>query len=130
MCSGAESRGVVAKADGQLQDNGTYESDSFKDADLIKLVEKSNSIFQSHEKKKLFIEEELKHFTYNCKKATNIGKMYLFPKIHKHLVNVPDCCVILNYSAPTEKASKFLVDHLQPIVRSGMSYIKDNNDLA
>ena len=32
----------LAEADRQLKDNETYESSSFKDADLIKLVEKSN----------------------------------------------------------------------------------------
>ena len=59
-----------------------------KDANLIKLVEKSNSIFQSLRKRKLFTEEELKDFTYKYKKAINFGKMYLLPEIHKRLVNV------------------------------------------
>ena len=31
---------------------------------------------------------------------------------------------------PTEKASEFLDHHLQPILRSGMSYIKDSNDFS
>ena len=43
--------------------NETYESSSFKDADLVKLVEKSKSIFQSFRKGKLTTEEELKYFT-------------------------------------------------------------------
>ena len=59
-----------------------------KDANLVKLVEKSNSIFQSLRKRKLITEEELKDFTYKYKKAINFGKMYLLPKIHKRLVNV------------------------------------------
>ena len=60
-----------------------------KDANLVKLVEKSNSIFQSLRKRKLITEEELKKdFTYKYKKAINFGKMYLLPKIHKRLVNV------------------------------------------
>ena len=54
----------LVEADKQLKDNETYESSSFKDADLIKLVEKSNSIFQSLRKRKLITEEELKYFTY------------------------------------------------------------------
>ena len=37
----------LAEADRQLKDNETYESSSFKGVDLIKLVKKSNSIFQS-----------------------------------------------------------------------------------
>ena len=59
-----------------------------KDENLIKLVEKSNSIFQSLRKRKLLTEEELKDFTYKYKKAINFGKMYLLPEIHKRLVNV------------------------------------------
>ena len=35
----------IDKADRQLKDNETYESSSLKDEDLVKLVEKSNSIF-------------------------------------------------------------------------------------
>ena len=54
--------------------------------------------------------------------------MYLLPKIHKRLVNVPGRPVISNCGTPTEKASEFLDHHLQPIMKSGMSYIKDTND--
>ena len=99
-----------------------------KDANLVKLVEKSNSIFQSLRKRKLITEEELKDFTYKYKKAINFGKMYLLPKIHKRLVNVPGRPVISNCGTPTEKASEFLDHHLQPIMKSGTSYIKDTND--
>ena len=42
----------LAEAGRQLKDNETYESSSFKDAPLVKLVEKSNSIFQSLRKRK------------------------------------------------------------------------------
>ena len=100
-----------------------------KDANLVKLVEKSNSIFQSLRKRKLITEEELKKdFTYKYKKAINFGKMYLLPKIHKRLVNVLGRPVISNCSTPNEKASEFLDHHLQPIMKSGTSYIKDTND--
>ena len=68
----------IAEADRQLKDNETYESSSFKDVDLVKLVKKSNKIFQSFRKRKI-ITEELKYFTYKYKKATNFGKMYLLP---------------------------------------------------
>ena len=89
---------------------------------------KRNSIFQSLKKRKLIIEEELKYFTYKYKKDTNFGKMYLLPKIQKRLINVPGRPVISNCGTPTEKASEFLDHHLQPIMRSGMSYIKVTND--
>ena len=54
--------------------------------------------------------------------------MYLLPKIYKRLVNVSGLPVKSNCSMPTKKASKFTDHHLQPIMRSGMSYIKDTND--
>ena len=41
---------------------------------------------------------------------------------------MPGRPVISNCGTPTEKASKFLDHYLQPIMRSGMSYIKNTND--
>ena len=61
------------------------------------------------------------------KKATNLGKMYLLPKIHKILFNVPSRPVILNCSLPTEKLSEFLDSHLIGIIQESWSYIKDSN---
>ena len=95
---------------------------------MAKLIEKSNTIFQSLRRKNLITEKELKYFSYQYKKSTNFGKMYLLPKIHKRLDNVPGRPVISNCGTPTEKASKFLDHHLQPIMKSGVSYIKDTND--
>ena len=118
----------IAESDRQLKDNKTYESGSFKDVDLVELIEKSNSIFQSLRKRKPFTEEELKYFTYKYKKVTNFGKMYLLPKIYKRLVDVPGRLVISNCGTPTEKDSKFLDHHLQPIMKSSTSYIKSTND--
>ena len=85
-------------------------------------------MFQSLRRKNLITEKELKYFYYQCKKSTNFGKMYLLPKIHKRLDNVPGRPVISNCGTPTEKASEFLDHHLQPIMKSRVSYIKDTND--
>ena len=57
----------LAEEDRQLKDIEKYESSSFKDAYLVKLVEKS--IFQSLRKRKLITEEQLKYFTYKHKNA-------------------------------------------------------------
>ena len=70
----------IAEIDRQIIDNETYESSSFKDADL--------------QKKETFNEEEFKYLTYKYKKTTNFRKMYLLPQIHKRLVNVPGRPVI------------------------------------
>ena len=54
--------------------------------------------------------------------------MYLLPKIHKRLFNVPGRPVILNSGSPTEKVSKFLDSHLKDIIQESWCYIKDSND--
>ena len=53
-------------------------------------------------------EKELKCFTIEFKKAENLGKLYLLPKIHKRLENVPERPVISNCGIPAEKVSEFL----------------------
>ena len=54
--------------------------------------------------------------------------MCLLPKIHKRLYNVPGRSVISNCGTPTEKVSEFLDHHLQPVMKSGKSYVKDTGD--
>ena len=48
--------------------------------------------------------------------------MHLLPKIHKELLR--------SCSTPTEKVSEFLDDHLQPVMKSGKSYVKDTGDFS
>ena len=55
--------------------------------------------------------------------------MFLLPKIHKRLFNVPGRPVILNSGSPTEKVSEFVHSHLKDIIQESWSYIKDSNDL-
>ena len=73
-------------------------------------------------------DKNLKYFTYQYKKACNLGKLYLLPKIHKRLSVVPGRPVISNCGAPTEKVSEFLDFHLKTILQEGASYIKDTTD--
>ena len=61
------------------------------------------------------------------KKAKNLRKMYLLPKIHKRLFNVQGRPVIWNCSLPTENLSEFLDSHLKGIIQESWSYIKDSN---
>ena len=46
------------------------------------------------------MEEELKYLSYDLKTKTNLGKLYIFPKIHTRLYNVPGAPVILNRGTP------------------------------
>ena len=54
--------------------------------------------------------------------------LVIFLKIHKWLYNVPACPVISNCGTPTEKVSELLDNHLQPVMKSGKSYVKDTGD--
>ena len=73
-------------------------------------------------------DKTLKYFTYEFKKATNLGKFSILPKIYKRLENVPGRLIISNCGAPTDEASEFLDFHLQSIMQNGTSSIKDSND--
>ena len=54
--------------------------------------------------------------------------MYYLPKIHKRLYNIPGRPVISNCVTPIEKVSEFLDHHLQPVMKSGKSYVKHTGD--
>ena len=73
-------------------------------------------------------ESELKYFTYNFKKATNLWKLYFLPKVHKKLANVPGRPVISNCGTPTEKVSEYRDSLLKPVTQDGWSYIKDTGN--
>ena len=73
-------------------------------------------------------EKELKYSIINHEKATNLVKMYLLPKFHKKLKDVPGKPVISNCGTPTERVSEFLDNQVKPVIQERMSYIKDSND--
>ena len=79
--------------------------------------------------KKIIAEKELKYFSFNFKNACCLDKMYLLPKIHKRLFDVPERPVIFNCWTTTEKVLEFLEDHLQPVMKAVRSYLKDTQDL-
>ena len=85
-------------------------------------------MFEDLQRKSVIQERYKKYFKFNFKKATNLGKLYLLPKIHQGLSNVPGRPVISNCGTPTEKISEFLDYQLQPIMKQGNSYIKDTGD--
>ena len=96
--------------------------------DQVNLVVKSNSIFEKLKKEAFITEKEKHHFKFYLKKTANVGKLYLLSWIHKRLSKVPARSVKSNYGTPTNKVTKFLDHHLQPVMKEGKSYIKDTTD--
>ena len=73
-------------------------------------------------------EKELKYFTYEYKKACNLGKMHLLPKILKGLSGIPGKSVISNCEVPTEKVSEFLDYQLKPVMQKGRFWTFSRKD--
>ena len=92
------------------------------------MVEISNKMFLNLKRKGSISEKEMEYFVYDYKNASNLGKLYFLPKIHKRLSNVPGRPVISNCGAPTEKASNILDYHLKLVMQRSWSYIKDSGD--
>ena len=118
----------IAEAEKQLNNKSAYKNVTFKEKMLQDLAKTSNNIFRSLRGKGKMTEKQFKYFTIAHKKATNLGKTYLLPKIHKRLFNVPGRPVISNCGLSTEEVSEFLDSHLKGIMQECWSYIKDSND--
>ena len=118
----------LLEADKQLKDKNVYRDVEYNVNILKDLAEASNEIFSGLKRRGFITEKQLKYFTYEYRKATKFGKLYLLPKIHKRLFNVPGRPVISNYGTPAEKCSKFLDYYLKPVMQNSWSYLKDSGD--
>ena len=119
---------IIRPAEKELSDSKTYKVVQWLEKHQTKLVGKSNSMFEELKKKTVITEKEKNYFKFNFKKVTNVGKLYLLPRIHKRLSNVPRRPVISNCGTPTKKVLKYLDHHFQPVMEEGKSYIKDTSD--
>ena len=118
----------LLEADKQLKDKNVYRDVEYNVNILKDLAEASNEIFSGLKRRGFVTNKQLKDFTYEYKKATNFNELYLLPKIHKRLFNVPGRPVISNYGTPAEKCSKFLDYYLKPVMQNSWSYLKDSGD--
>ena len=73
----------IAEAERQLRDVTVNKDVNFKEKMLQDLAETSNKLFRNLKNKGGIAEKQLKYFTIDFKKATNLCKLYLLPKIHK-----------------------------------------------
>ena len=117
----------ILEAEKQLSDANVYKDVFFNEKNLQKFVGTSNQLFQNLKSKEKLVINNLNTLRMSMK-IFNLKKLYLLPKIHKRLHNVPGRPVISNCGRPTEKASEFLDYHLKPIIQRGKSYIKDSGD--
>ena len=92
------------------------------------VTETSNKIFRNLNNGGFTTDKKLKYFSFDHKRACNLGKLYFLPEIRKALFNVPGRPVISNCGKPTEKTSEFLDSHLKTIMQERWSYIKDSAD--
>ena len=89
----------IMEAEKQLNDKAVYKDMNF-DKDLIpNLMSKSNRLFESLKERQMITEKEFKYFCFEFKKTCNLGKLYLLPKVHKQLSNIPGRPVISNWWA-------------------------------
>ena len=97
----------ITEAERHLSHKVLYKQISFKEKSLCDLVEISNRLFRGRKLGGHISEKEMKYFMYGYKKITNLGKLYLLPKIHKRLCDAPGRPIISNCDTPTEKVSEF-----------------------
>ena len=116
----------ITEAESQLKNELLHKKVSFNQDMFCELVTESNGFFKDLRRSGCMTEKELKYFSYEYNRITNLGKLYLLPKIHKRLENIPGRPVISNCGTPTEKVSEFLDYHLKPVMQSSRSYIKDS----
>ena len=79
----------IMEAEKELDDKAVYKDMNFEKDLIPNLTGKSNRLFESLNRRHLITEKEFKYFRFEFKKTFNLGKLYLLPKIHKQLSNIP-----------------------------------------
>ena len=118
----------LAEAKRQLEDINAYKSFKKSDSRIPEIVRDSNAYINDLFRKGLIHKKEREFLNWELLHSPNYAKLYLLPKIHKRLYNVPGRPVISNCGAATEKISAFLDLQLKPIMQAGKSYLKDTDD--
>ena len=73
----------LVEVEKQLSSTKIYRDVSNTENVLSKLSETSNKMFCALKMRVSLTEKQMKYFNYEFKKATNFGKVCIFPKIHK-----------------------------------------------
>ena len=122
----------LKEANGATESLKTYKEIIITQKDHVELVGKSNIKLFLNLRTKTVITERMKTTILGSilKKVTNLGKLYLLPKIHKDLCKVTGQPVIYKYGTPTEKVSEFLDHHLDRIMKQGENHKKDTGNFS
>ena len=83
-----------------------------------------HSLADSLKTKGFIAEEELEYFTYEYKKACNLGELYLLLNIHERHSVIPGRQFLSKCEIFTETLSEFSENELKSIVQKGKSYNK------
>ena len=78
----------IKKAKKKLEEKTVYKNINFKETILSDLVDKNNKILKSFTHANLLRRKNSNTFPMISGKKTNLGKLYLLPKINKRLYNV------------------------------------------
>ena len=65
----------------QLSDKNVYKEIEFKEKLIQDLTETSNKIFRNLRNGGFITDKELKYFSFDHKRACNLGKLYLLPNV-------------------------------------------------
>ena len=101
----------IKEAEKQLGDSDVYEEVSDHPEPLISTIHRT---IEKIRKRGDLKKETIKYFEV---KDPKFARLYLLPKIHKRLNNVPGRPVISNCGYYTENISAFLDFHLQPLTQ-------------
>ena len=112
----------IKEAEKQLGDSYVYEEVADDPEPLIRIIHKTKDKIR---KRKDLKKETIIYFEV---KDPKFARLYLLPKIHKRLNNVPGRSVISNCGYYTENISTFFDFHLQPQAQVVKSHIKDTNE--
>ena len=115
----------VKETEKQLGDSIVYEEINYNKKILSQLADSSNKYFKKLNSSGYIYYKEMQYFTYEYKKACNLGKLYLLPKVNTRLFKVPGRPVISNCGTLTE-VSECLDHHLKPVMQKGLSYIRNS----